>query len=307
MMLSCRKRGSRALVVAGTVILVLVAATAAQAQAPKGRVSFSGLVGGCLPALGDVNRDIRRGNVVIEERKWIPIKEITTGFTFTGDLRARVYGSLTLSLGVGQSFANTEIGDFDQVISVKPKVVFYHVRALYDLPFKPMPRMFLRVGGGLVDATSAQVAVRHEKRIMQTLNWIESATFKAKGLGAHALIESELMLNQRTTLVIDVGYRRLSLDRSGDGNDFRGWSRNGLELSDALTYSSGNIYNVYTLANRDVGGYLSESFLEVPLAGGDPIPAPGTGGNRELVYVRDLRKIDFSGPQASVGLRFYLF
>jgi hypothetical protein len=305
MMLSCRKRGSRALVVAGTVILVLVAGAAgARAQAPKGRVSFSGLVGGCLPALNDVNRDIRRGNVVIESRNWVPIKEINTSYTFTGDLRARVYGPLTLSLGIGQSYAHTNIGDFDQVITVKPKVAFYLARILYDLPFKPMPRMTLRVGGGPVDATSAQVAVRHEKRIMQTLSWIESATFKAKGWGAHALLESELMLNQRTTLIIDVGYRRLNLNRSGGNDNFLGWSRNGVD--NPLAYSSGNIYNMYTLADDASGGYLSESFLEVPLAGGHPIPT-GKGGNRELVYVRDLRKIDFSGPQASVGLRFYLF
>lgn len=56
------------------------------------------------------------------------------------------------------------------------------------------------------------------------------------------------------------------------------------------------------------GGFLSQSFLEVPLSGIPPGPIPiGTGGQRELVYVRDLGKIDFSGPQASVGLRFYFF
>ena len=308
MMLSCRKRGSRALVVAGTVILVLVAAAAAaRAQAPKGRVSFSGLVGGCLPTLNDVNRDIRLGNVVIASRNWVPIKEINTGYTFTGDLRARVYGPFTLSLCIGQTFAHTSIGDFDQVITVKPRVAFYLGRILYDLPFKPMPRMALRVGGGLVDATNAQVAVRHEKRTMQTLDWIESATFKAKGLGAHALLESELMLNQRTTLIIDVGYRRLSLDRKGEATNFLGWRRSGLSPSEAQADPDGDgIWTGYTLANDEAGGYLSESFLEVPMVGGHPIPT-GAGGFRELVYVRDLKKIDFSGPQASVGLRFYLF
>ena len=312
MMLSCRKRTSRDLVVAGTVILVLVAATAvAQAQAPKGRVSITGQVGGCLPIFNDVNKDIRLGNEALLRYGWSPMKELSVGYTFTADLRARVYGPLTLSVGVGQSFAHTGV-DFDEVISVKPKVAFYHFRAFYDLPFKPMPRMFLRVGGGLIDATSAQVVVRHERRRTEGGTvWVESATLKAKGLGAHALIESELMLNQRTTLVIDVGYRKLSLDRSGNGEDLRTWSRSGVETPLGDQDHDG-IINVYDLADdRDTGdgnpqqGYLSASFLDVPLGpDGKPIDI---GNGREQVRVRDLRKIDFSGPQASVGLRFYLF
>jgi hypothetical protein len=327
MMLSCRKRGSRALVVAGTVIVVLVAAAAvAQAQAPKGRVSITALAGGCLPALSDVNRDIRLGNDALKRYGWSPMKEINGGYTFTGDLRARVYGPFTLSFGRDQSFAQTGI-DFDQVISVKPKVDFYHYRIFYNLPFKPMPKMILRVGAGLLDATTrtipfplhdirlkagAQVAVRHERRRVEGgTQWIESATFKAKGLGAHALIESELMLNQRTTLVIDVGYRQLSLNRSGDATNFLDWRRTEVETPERDLDGDG-IINVYDLADyRDTEdgipqqGYLSASFLEVPLGpDGRPIDI---GNQRALVHVRDLRKIDFSGPQASVGLRFYLF
>lgn len=308
MMLICRKRGSRALVVAGTVVLVLVAAAfAAQAQAPKGRVSVTAMVGGCLPSLGDVNRDIRLGNEALRRYDMTTMDEINIGYTFTGDLRARVYGPFTLSVGAGQSYAHTDIA-FDQVISVKPKVGFYHFRAFYDLPFKPMPRMRLRVGGGLVNATSAKVAVRHERRSTEggTL-WVESANFKAKGWGAHALIEAEMMLNQRTTLVLDFGYRQLDLDRSGSAENFTDWSRSGVD--NPLGDSDGDgIINVYTLTDRTDHGYLSESFLEVPLSGTPPRPIPiGTGGQQELVRVRDLAKIDFSGPQASVGLRFYLF
>ncbi len=312
MMLSCRKRGSRALVVAGTVILVLVAAAAAaQAQAPKGRVSVTALIGGCLPALNDVNKDIRLGNDALKRYGWSPLKEINVGYTFTGDLRARVYGPLTLSLGIGHSFAGTDV-DFDQIISVKPKVDFYHFRIFYDLPFKPMPRMLLRVGGGPVNATSAQVVVRHERRRVEGgTQWVESATFKAKGVGAHALIESELMLNQRTTLIIDVGYRRLSLDRSGNGNDLRTWSRTEVDTPQGDLDRDG-IINVYDLADsrntldgNQQQGYLSASFLDVPLGpDGRPIDI---GNGRAQVRVRDLGKIDFSGPQASVGLRFYLF
>jgi hypothetical protein len=296
------------LVVAGTIILVLVAAAAAaQAQAPKGRVSITGQVGGCLPALNDVNKDIRLGNDALKRYEWTTMKEINVGDTFTGDLRVRVLGPLTLSLGIGQSFAHTDIA-FDQVISVKPRVEFYHFRVFCDLPFKPMPRMFLRVGGGPVDATSAQVVVRHERRGVEGgTQWVESATFKAKGMGAHALIESELMLNQRTTLVVDIGYRKLSLDRSGDGTNFLTWSRSGVETPERDVDGDG-IINLWDLASSGTaldGGYLSASFLDVPLApDGRPIDI---GNRREQVRVRDLGKIDFSGPQASVGLRFYLF
>jgi hypothetical protein len=309
---SCRMRGSRALIITGTVILVLsAAAAAAHAQAPKGRVSITGEIGGCMPALGDVNRDIRLGNVAMKRYSWNPLNEISLGYTFTGDLRARVYGPFTISVGAGQSLSKSGI-TFDQVISVKPKVNFYHFRLFYDLPFKPMPKMMLRVGAGLVDATNAQVAVRHERRTVDGgTQWIETATIKAKGMGAHALIESELMLNQRTTLVIDLGYRRLNLNHSGNAGDFRSWSRSGVETPQGDQDGDG-IINVYDLAdsrNTPDGnlqqGYLSASFLEVPLdIANRPIDI---GGQRELVRIRDLAKLDFSGPLASVGLRFYLF
>ena len=185
MMLSCRKRGSRALVVAGTIVLVLVATSAAaQIPGPKGRASFTATVGGCLPALDDVNGDIARGNEALRSYGWSAMDEINLGYTFTGDLRARVYGPLSLSLGGGETAAQTDI-DFDQVISVKPQMSFYHVRLFYDLPFKPMPKLYLRVGAGPVQSTSAKVSVRHERRATEGgTQWVESATFKAKGLGA---------------------------------------------------------------------------------------------------------------------------
>jgi hypothetical protein len=303
MILSCRKRGPRALTVAGTVILVLAAAAAAaHAQAPKGRVSITGEVGGCLPVLDEVNKDIRLGNEALSRYGWSPMDEIHIGYTFTGDLRARVYGPITLSLGVGQSFAATGI-DFDQVVSVKPRVSFYHFRVFYDLPIKPMPKMFLRVGGGPVSATSARVAVRHERRTSEgVVEWVESATFKAKGMGAHALIESELMLNQKTTLIIDLGYRMLNLDRSGNPRDFRDWKRSNV-LNPEQESDIPGIPNLYHLAGVPEQGYLSAAFIEV-----DPrLTAPGTAGRQPLVGIRGMGKIDFSGPQISVGLRFYLF
>ncbi len=312
MILSCRKRGSRALVVAGTVILVMAGlAATADAQAPKGRVSVTAQAGGCLPALDDVNHDIDLGNQALQRYGWSSMDEITFGYTFVGDLRARVYGPISLSVGGGQSYAQTDI-NFDQVISCKPKVAFYHFRAFYDLPFKPMPKMFLRVGGGLLSAGSAEVAVKHERRNVDGgTQWIEEATFKAKGTGAQALIESELMLNQKTTLVIDLGYRLLDLDLEGNEADFRDWSRSEVEtpLGDLDDDEILNIYDLAdsrdTEAGRTQQGYLSASFLEVPVdLAGRPIDI---GGGRAEVRVRGMRTIDFSGPQVSVGLRFYLF
>lgn len=309
MMLSCRKRGPRALVVAGTVVLVLAAVAAtAQAQAPKGRVSITGQVGGCIPALSDVNRDIRLGNEALGRYGWSSMDQIGVGYTFTADLRARVYGPLALSLGVGKTIAHTNI-DFDEVISVKPKVDFYHLRVFYDLPVKPMPRMFLRVGAGPVFASKAQVAVRHERRRVEGgIQWIETATFKANGTGVHALVESEMMLNQKTTLIIDLGYRMLSLSRDGNAGDFRDWNRS--EVTNPLFDTDGDgIPNIYDLADTrpDQRGYLSAAFLEIAVdPSGRPALAPGTS-DRPLIRVRGMDKIDFSGPQASVGLRFYLF
>jgi hypothetical protein len=308
MMLSCRKRGPRALVVAGTVVLVLAAAAAAaQAQTPKGRVSITGQVGGCIPALSDVNKDIRLGNEALRRYGWSSMDQIGVGYTFTADLRARVFGPFALSLGIGKSSAHTDI-NFDEIISVKPKMDFYHARIFYDLPVKLRPRMFLRVGAGPVFATKAEVAVRHERRRVEGgIQWIETATFHAKGTGGHALIESEMMLNQKTTLVIDLGYRLLSLTRSGNANDFRDWSRAEVQTPNSDTDGDG-IPNLWDLADtREGQGYISASFLEVVNdQSGRPVLAPGTS-DHPLVRTRGMDKIDFSGPQASVGLRFYLF
>jgi hypothetical protein len=307
MILSCRKRGPRARIVAGTVFLVLAAAvTAAHAQAPKGRVSITGQAGGCIPSLGDVNRDIRLGNEALQRYDWRSMDQIGVGFTFTGDLRARVYGPITLSLGLGHSFAQTGI-DFNQVISVKPKVNFYHFRVFYDLPFKPKPRMFFRIGAGPVIATSARVDVRHEYREVEGGTvWVESARFRAKGTGVHALIESELMLNQKTTLIIDVGYRSLSLDRSGNANDFRDWSRT--EVRNPQQVGENGFINLWDLATEgQAGGYLSASFLNLFDSEGHRRAISVDGVERPRVWLRGMGKIDWSGPQASVGLRFYLF
>jgi hypothetical protein len=299
--------GPRAFFCAGTVMLILAAAcTVAAAQAPKGRVSITGEVGGCLPILDDVNRAIRLGNEAIDHYGWSSIDEIGVGYTFTADLRARCYGPLSLSVGVGQSFAETGI-DFDQVITIKPRTDFYHVLAFYDIPYKPTPKTFLRVGAGPVFSSGAQLEVRHERRGVESgTEWIETATFKAKGTGAHALIETEMMLNQKTTLVLNFGYRMLNLDRTASTTDFRDWKRTGVQNPLADSDNDG-VPNVYDLADTQDGqGYLTAGYLEVPLGlDGKPIIIDAEG--RPLVSVRGMEKIDFSGLQASVGLRFYIF
>jgi hypothetical protein len=234
------------------------------------------------------------------------VDEIGVGYTFIADLRARVYGPITLSVGTGHSFARTGI-DFDEVISIKPRTNFYHFRVFYDLPYKPKPRIFLRVGAGPVFASGAKLAVRHERRRVEGgTQWIESANFKAKGTGVHALLEAEMMLSQKSTLVLDLGYRALSLDRSSSAGDFRDWSRS--EVLNPQEDSDGDgVPNLYDLADTEDGqGYVTAGFLDVPL-GPDNLPILIDAAGHPLVGVRGLETIDFSGMQASVGLRFYLF
>ena len=52
------------------------AATGAWAQAPKGRISLTGQVGGCIPKLTDVNQGVRYGNDALRRYGWDTMNEI---------------------------------------------------------------------------------------------------------------------------------------------------------------------------------------------------------------------------------------
>ena len=113
-----------------------------------------------------------------------PLNEIGVGYTFTGDLRARVYGPFTLSVGMGQSFAHTghrlRRGHLDQAEG-----------RLLPRPRLLRPARSSRSRGcssasapGPVFAPAPRWRCAHERRRVEGgTQWIESATFKAKGTG----------------------------------------------------------------------------------------------------------------------------
>lgn len=279
-------------------ILAWIPATPSAAQELTTRLGMSAQVGGCLPALDDVNRQIGAGNEFLANQGWKQIDKVNLAFNFVGDLRGRIGGPIWASIGGGHVFGRTGI-DFDEVVTIKPSASFYHLRLLYELPFRPRPRMLLRLGAGPTYASNGRLTVEHEaRRVEGGTQRIEKVEFKAKGWGAHGFVEAEYMLTSRTTLVVDLGYRQLKLNE-----DSFSWKISEILLPNSDEDGDG-VPNKFDL-NEDTG-IIGNAFLEV-LKEQDGSPQIINAAGEPRVIGRGIDSIDFSGALLNVGLRVYLF
>lgn len=289
---------------------LLAAGGPAWAQDPLGRVSIGGNAAGGVFALGDVNDRIDQANSdYLRARGWKTLGSADIGFGFAGDLRARVYGPLSLSIGGGTLTATTEL-DFDEVISVNPTATFLQARVDYDLPWRPLPKVRLRLGAAAINATSAECEVRHEVRRVEggTLR-IETATFEGSGWGGQVILGAEYTMTEKITLTADLAYRQLSVDR--DKFSYRiteiaqpaqDTDRDGVPNEFDLDLDTVDDDGDRVISPNTIVG---SAFLETErYPSGDPIH---DADGRPVVRARGLEKIDFSGPMLHVGLRFYLF
>lgn len=280
----------------GLFAAVVSAGVSLAAEDPIERFSLAGQVGAGTLAMKDVNDRIQDGNEFLSRWGKTELDDLTYGFNFTWDLRTRLSQTLLFSLGGGLITGKSEI-NFDQVISVEPKSAFYYARMLYQLPFRPRPNLILRVGGGPVYLSSVELTVRHESRTTEagTVR-VETATFDGDGWGAQGMLEGELVLSEKVTLVADIGYRQAVISRGGYD-----WSITGLDLPQGDEDADG-IPNQYDFTENS---FLPHSFLEVEI-GPDGRPRTEPDGRTVTTPVGS-GDIDFSGVQANVGLRFYLF
>ncbi len=278
------------------------AGDSAAQEDPVERFSLSGQFGTGGLAMGDVNSRIRDGNrAVLRPFDFKELSSLSYGFNFTGDLRARISHSISLSVGGGLITGKTGV-DYDYVIKVEPKATLFYLRGMYQLPYRPIRNLILRVGGGPIYLSSAEVSVSHEFRsVGPGTTRVESVTFKGEGWGGQGWLEGELVVSERFTLVGDVGYRRAVVSR-GDYD----WSITGLTNPyHREPHGQAVIENRYAFHRTE--SFLAASFLEIVYEEDGETPRLDEM-NRTLTEPRNhWRNMDFSGVQANVGLRVYLF
>ncbi len=265
---------------------------------PIERFSLSGQFGAGGLAMGSVNTRIRDGNrAVLRPYDKEEVSQLRYGFNFTGDLRARLSHSLSVSVGGGLITGKTGV-DYDYVITVEPKATFLYIRGMYQLPYRPIRNLILRVGGGPLYLSSAELSASHEFRTVDGgTRRLESLTFEGEGWGAQGWFEGELVVSERFTIVGDLGYRRAVVSR-GEYD----WSVSDLRCP-LCPVGNTEIPEMYSF---DTHSFLSNSFLEI-IENEDGNPRTDDIG-RTLTEPRfHWKNMDFSGVQANVGLRVYLF
>ncbi len=289
-----------------TFLILATAAGPTRAAEPRARVSLAGTIGVSSYSMSDVNNRIDAGNQYLKEQGWDQLGDLKSGYNFTGDLRIRLTGPFSLSLGAGTTSGRSR-KEFDQIFTVDSKTPFYQAAAVYRLPIPLVANTIFRVGAGPVYAQNAVLNITHEVRTVDAgTTRTESAQISGKGWGARAFLEGEMILNSRVTLVADVGYRQLSISQ-------RSWSWN---LSPALIWpaNSPDPWQTDVMFKRGNGGqpndWLTTSFLSVsygpdakPIVDNNGVPIlqiDGPGGSQQI-------NMDFSGVTANIGFRFYIF
>ncbi|MFN8546847.1 MAG: hypothetical protein U0527_02455 [Candidatus Eisenbacteria bacterium] len=269
---------------AGAVALFALCTTRAEAVEPTARVSLTGGLGAVAVAAKDLNDEIDRGNRFAARQDWISLDNLNHAFNFNWDLRSALAGPFTLGVGGGVTSMRSRV-DFDQVIEVHARGNLYHLHLEYLLPWSPRPssvRLF-GVGGPLL-LSNAKVDVTHQARTADGgVLRQDDMTISGSSVGAEVMLAAEMIFSERVTFVADFGYRYAK----ANGDKFT-WHAS--RVADPLLDRDGD----GTRDGEELGAesYLLESFL--------------TGDRWAPRQNKDI-DLDFSGPQANVGLRFYLF
>ncbi len=275
----------------GAACLCALVAPAVFAYDPTARFSLTGQLGATSLAMGTVNDEIDRGNVYMRSQRWDTLDNLGSGFNFIYDVRADLFGPWMLSFGGGSTIASTGV-DFDEVIDIKPSASFLQARIFYRIPWRPFENVRFCVGGGGVMATSAELEITHEHRTVEAgILRRESLTFDGTGAGVVAAFEAELVLNERFTLAGDLGYRGLKVDIDSDSYE---WSITNVD-DPAVDRDGDDVPEGRDLSDRS---FLRNAFI-------DPIQA---NDQEDVELFRTVpMELDYSGVQAHVGLRVYLF
>ncbi len=307
----------RASVFIGTLMAVLLIAPSLQAEDPIGWVSLGGSAGISSYALGDVNQRIDGdGNRFIREKGWTLLDPLKSGWTFWGDVKVQIPWADFLFVGGGYGVSSGSSGgkDYNELITVEASQKAYHARLLYALPFRFHDDVRLFVGGGPLIIQEQKIDAKHTHRSSAggetpgIVERTEEVYYTGDGMGWQLGMAAEYMVQDRLTLTLDVAYRMAKVDYGtwSPGTNVRitdtGVGENtypdGTTSTERLDYSEcfvGRAFLDWTQTN--LNGELANDLLRTE-------PGPYVGLLAPLAP--DRLKIDLSGIQVHIGLRFYI-
>lgn len=268
--------------------------TGPRADDPVGRLSLSVNFGVSSFEMGDVNREIGRGNDdFFRVQNFATMDKLSYGFGFLADFKTAISDPFFISLGFGNLRGQTGVS-FNEIVDVSSKANMFYGRLLYALPWRPLESSRLFVGGGPLILKNVELEVSHERdEVAKKPERKEIMTFTGDGAGFQVDVLGEYLLSDHVTVALNAGYR-------GAAADLNEWTI--------------NVRNADTLRGTDLvkddaqvwwSSYLIDAFLEDP---GENDPEDRTDGPpiSTLEAVDDL-SADFSGFRIEVGLRMYFF
>lgn len=257
---------------------------------PLGRFSLSARFGVSGYNMSAVNDAIGDGNFNIENNPesadWKVPDKVHYGFDFLGDAAFDISHSWRAGITFSNTSGTSKV-DFLQAISVEPHANLITPRVFYRLPFRPMIDMSLRVYGGMVFMTGAEVVIEHENT-SEANERLETLKVEASGTGVVAGLFSEYTLADRFSLTLETGYRAAKATF-----DTGSWQianiddpRSDADEDERLNYQDPENTSF-------LWGFFNEDWRTIP--------------NRDLPTVREDLDIDFSGAFIQIGLRVYIF
>ncbi len=253
--------------------VVLVLTVPAFAEEPDGSVSLGLSFGVTTAQMDDVNHLISLGNASIGSGSMSGregLKDLTGGFEFAAELRARLSPWLVVGAGAQSVLFKRRIA-YNYIYEANVSAVPVEVTAYWYMPWGAQlhENLDFFAGAGFTSLSSVEVTYHAERDRPgeEAFDRTEELIFKGSGAGVHVRGGFEFLLTPRVTFLGEVGYRYAK------ATDLK-W-KGGKEKH--ITDAQDQDLEHFTL------GYL-ESF----------------GGPKTL-------DADFSGLDGKVTFRFYLF
>lgn len=295
-------------------LAVLLVVPAPFAEDPIGRISLGGSGGFSTYQLSDVNDRVGLGNDWLREQGWTTIDQLKNGWTFWADLKIPVpmIADLFVTGGYGVSSGSTGGPDSNELITIDVSQEAYHARLLYVLPLRPHEDVRLFFGGGPLLIQKQEVRASHTNRTSAgggsgaTSERTEEVYYSGDGLGWQLGLAAEYMIQDHLTLSVDVGYRWVDVE-------YGAWTADeNVIIKDTDPAEFGDQTTELDRLGRD-NSYVLGSFLDPDatmenewnsLGQDNQYPYGPARSYLERVPEGELR-IDLSGLQIHIGLRFY--
>ena len=203
----------RYLVALAAPALLLLAVSPVGAEEPEGSVSLGLSFGVVTGQMNDVNHLIGLGNVGIGAGSLSGregLDEISGGFQFAAELRARINPWLVIGAGAENDVLKQRVS-YNFIYEAEVHAVPVRVTAYWYSPWgaKLHENLDFFAGAGLTSLQNVEVTYHAERDIpgSEAADRTEEMIFTGSGAGAHALAGFEFLLTPRVTFLGEVGYR----------------------------------------------------------------------------------------------------